>query len=204
MPGSGWESALRIENNPEEGRRPQIALDGQGNAIALWQDLPSGNIWSNRYALGSGWGTAALVDDSDGPADSAQIAMNPRGNAIAVWHQFDGTRDAIRARRYVPGSGWAAVEPIGDDGAHDAHLPQIAIDSAGNAIAVWQQSDGTRRDIRANRFVAASGWQGPIWLEHAEADANAADIALAADGDAIAVWRQLGSASYDVWSNRFE
>jgi len=40
------------------------------------------------------------------------------------------------------------------DDAGGAFSPQIAIDTNGNAIAVWYQSDGARNNIWANRWVA--------------------------------------------------
>lgn len=41
---------------------------------------------------------------------------------------------------------------IETDDTGDAQFPQIAMDSSGNALAVWHQSDGTRFNIWANRF----------------------------------------------------
>ena len=76
--------------------------------------------------------------------------MDSSGNAVAVWQQSDGTRNNIWANRFVPGLGWATAEIIETDNAGDANFPQIATDSTGNAVAVWQQSDGTRNNIWAN------------------------------------------------------
>jgi len=40
------------------------------------------------------------------------------------------------------------------------------MDSTGNAIAVWGQSDGTRNNVWANRYVAGSGWGTAVLLEN--------------------------------------
>jgi hypothetical protein len=48
-----------------------------------------------------------------------------------------------------PGPHWRTAQLIETD---DAGSPQVAADAAGNALAVWQQSDGTRISIWANRY----------------------------------------------------
>ncbi len=54
---------------------PEIAIDANGNALAVWYqfDGPHNwqlcwqpNIWSNRYIRRHGWGTAALIETHAG------------------------------------------------------------------------------------------------------------------------------------------
>jgi len=51
-----------------------------------------------------------------------------------------------------PAKAWGTAQLIETDDAGEALRPQIAVDGSGNAIAVWQQFDGTRNNIWANRF----------------------------------------------------
>ena len=102
------------------------------------------------------WGAAELIEtDNAGGTYLPQIAFDSSGNAIAVWYQSDGTRYNIWANRFN-GTSWGTAELIEADNAGNALMPQIAIDSSGNAIAVWHQSDGTRYNIYANRFNGTS------------------------------------------------
>ena len=95
-----------------------------------------------------GWGTAELIEtDNSGTAVNPRIAIDTSGNAIAVWQQHDGERYNIWASRYTTGTGWGTPEPIETDNSGSASNPQIAIDPAGNAIAVWQQDNDTTNDI---------------------------------------------------------
>ena len=110
--GTGWSTAVLIETDDTgPADSPQIAIDGSGNAIAVWEQdgdpSPGVNevrndIWANRYTAGSGWGTATLIEtDNAGTAYSPQIAVDAGGNAIAVWEQFDGAHYFnIWANRY--------------------------------------------------------------------------------------------------------
>jgi hypothetical protein len=41
---------------------------------------------------------------------------------------------------------------IRNDRAGDALAAQLAVEASGNALAVWQQHDGTRANILANRY----------------------------------------------------
>ncbi|MDB5765010.1 MAG: hypothetical protein JWQ21_4005 [Herminiimonas sp.] len=47
---------------------------------------------------------------------------------------------------------WRTAQLIETDNAGDASSPQIAVDAGGNALAVWQQFDGTTNNIWSNRF----------------------------------------------------
>mgnify|MGYP001602478425 FL=1 len=156
VPGTGWSAPTLIEtDNTGNAYSPQIAFDASGNAIAVWSqfDGTRSNIYANRYTAGTGWGTAALIEtDNAGVASNPQIAFDAGGNAIAVWSQFDGAR-SIYANRYTATTGtWGTAALIETDNAGDALEPQIAVDASGNAIAVWQQYDGTRYNIWANRY----------------------------------------------------
>jgi hypothetical protein len=165
------------------------------------------NIRSNRYVAGSGWQTAQLIETDDaGSAFFPQIAMDAAGNALAVWRQTtNGTNDDIWANRYVAGSGWQSAQLIETDNAGHAYTPQIVMDGAGNALAVWHQSDGTRYNIWSNRYVAGSGWQSAQLIETDNTgNAGSPQIAMDDAGNALAVWWQSDGRRESIWSNRFD
>ena len=207
-PGGGWGSAELIEtDNAGNALSPQIAVDMSGNALAVWRqsDGTLFNIQSNRYTLGSGWGSAELVEtDNAGTAAGPDIAFDTSGNALAVWQQSDGTRFNIRANRYTPGSGWGSAESIETDNAGDALFPQVSIDSNGNALAVWYQSDSARDNIWANRYTLGTGWGLAQLIEADNAgDANEPQVAFDTSGNALAVWTQSDGTVQNILSNRW-
>jgi hypothetical protein len=209
-PGSGWGTAELIERlNTNDASGPQIAIDGSGNALAVWHQsgvVARYNIWARRYTPGSGWGTAELIEtDHAGGAVNPQIAIDGSGNALAVWTQYDGTRNNIVANRYTPGSGWGAAELIETDAGSASSFSQIATDGSGNAIAVWEQHDGTRFNIWANRYTPGSGWGTAELIETNETgDASDPQIAIDGSGNALAVWHQFGRTRFNIWANRYE
>ncbi len=213
--GSGWGNANLIETNDAgNAYGPQVAVDASGNAIAVWfqaeEDLTlpfpyiRDNIWANRFVAGSGWGTATLIETDAGFAFDPQVAVDRSGNAVAVWSQSDGTRFSIWANGYVAGSGWGTATLIETDDAGDAWAPQLAVDPSGNAVAVWHQSDGTRYNIWANRFVAGSGWERATLIETDNAgDAQNSQVAVDPSGNAVAVWNQSDGTRNNIWANRY-
>jgi hypothetical protein len=209
--GTGWGAATLIETDDAGGAQlPQIAIDADGNALAVWaqHDGTRNNIWANRYTTGAGWGTASLIEtDNSGSAFSPQIAIDASGNALAVWGQDDGTENSIFANRYTASNNaWGSAVVIETDNeiGHSANDPQIALDASGNAIAVWQQSDGTRTNVWANRYSVGTGWGTGTLIETDDAgNAYSPQIAMDANGNALAVWSQFDGAHNNIVANRY-
>ncbi|MCE9658547.1 MAG: immunoglobulin domain-containing protein [Burkholderiales bacterium] len=196
--GAGWGTPELIETgNAGSAYSPNVAVDRNGNGLAVWAQSNGVrySLWANRYTVGAGWGTAELIETDEAGdvawfASPPSIAFDPSGRAIVVWQQSDGTRDNIWANRYTPGVGWGTAELIETDNAGRARFPQVAVDAAGNALAVWAQSDGTRDDIWANRYVVGTGWGTPQRIETGDGGASDAQVAFDASGKAMATWTQ--------------
>lgn len=205
----GWRNAPTLIETNDMGSAydPQIALNPDGNAFTVWvqSDGILNNIWANRYTVGSGWGSAELVETNNaGNAYDPQIALDSNGTAFTVWVQDDGNRYNIRANRYTVGSGWGSAELIETNNMGSAYDPQIALDSDGNALTVWVQSDGTLNHIWANRYTVDSGWGNPELIESNNVgSASDPQIALDSNGSALAVWYQSDGSRYNIWANRY-
>jgi hypothetical protein len=162
------------------------------------------------YFNGTTWGTAELIETGTNDANSPQVSFDGSGNAIAVWRARPGPAGVYRiwSNRFN-GTSWGNAELIGTGDDSNAGDTQIAVDSSGNAIAVWHQEDTNGVDnIWANHFdVNRSG--GPGWgtAELIEindvGDAADSQVAIDSSGHAIAVWRQFDGSVYNIWANRF-
>jgi hypothetical protein len=115
--------------------------------------------------------------------------------------------------RYTAGAGtspgtWSAAAPLSavSPPSFGANI-DIAFDVRGNALAVWEQSDGTHDSVWASRYTEAAGWSAPVMIGHAaNGDAVGPQIAIDANGNAVAVWGQADSTQgyNQVWSAWFE
>jgi hypothetical protein len=124
-----------------------------------------------------------------------------------VWIQEGSPqRYHIWARRYTPTGGWGSPERI-SDGTGDSQSPRIAVDAAGNAIAVWYQFsvESTPYSIWANRYTPDQGWEGPAVIEDSPSRAVSPEIAMNAEGVAMVVWHQFpeGNGYQNIWGRRY-
>jgi hypothetical protein len=204
--GVGWGTPVPLGQltNAFGAEGVTVAMEANGNAWAVWsQNHGTDSIWASRYTAGVGWGTAFTLESGSGAAYVPQIAIDASGNALAVWRQSDGTRPNIWASRYT-GTAWDAATLIETDDAGTATAPQIAVDASGAALAVWRQSDGTRNNIWANRYLPGSGW-GTATLIETDNTGNAfsPQVAMDANGNGLAVWHQRDATRDNIWSNRY-
>ncbi|MBV1913759.1 MAG: hypothetical protein KUG72_00130 [Pseudomonadales bacterium] len=205
--GSSWGTAELIEtDNASNSSVPQIAVDASGDALAVWVQFEDGrrNIWANHFD-GISWDTAELIETDDVyNAYVPQIAFDASGHALAVWQQSDGgIISGIWSNRF-DGSSWGIAEPVENNNVVDIFTPRIAVDASGNALVVWQQFDGTRRDLWSNHFDGNS-WGTPELIETDNTgDAWNPRVAYDSSGNALAVWFQPDGTYENIWANRFD
>ncbi|HEX3265253.1 MAG TPA: hypothetical protein VHR16_06250 [Candidatus Limnocylindrales bacterium] len=101
---------------------------------------------------------------------------------------------APAAAAIIPAVNGQAVNAPGVDG----RLPAVALDGRGNAILVWQGSDGTDWRIQM-RTRSATGSLGPIkTLSAAGESAYNPQIARTSSGLAVIVWSRSDGSTYRV------
>jgi hypothetical protein len=203
-PATGWGAAQLIETGGGFAFLPEIAIGPGGNAIAVWYQQNGSNydIHANSYTVAAGWGTAQLIESGSSYAYVPRMAMDASGNAIVVWYQHDGAVFNIHANRYSVATGWGVAEQI-EIASENAYGPQLAMDAAGNGIAVWFQSDGPGYSIHANRYTLGAGWGAAQLIETGGGDAHSARISMDTNGNAIATWSQSDGANYRIYANRY-
>jgi hypothetical protein len=177
----------------------QVAVDADGNATAVWNQGAAA-VGASRRPVGSGaWEDAERLATS-GAAAAPQVAVNDRGDAVAVWGLSDSTSAIIRAAtRDAASTSWQSPQNISLAG-QTAREPQVAVDSQGNATAVWLRSNGGIVVVQAARRAAATGlWEAPVDLS---GDRNARGLQLAVNGrgDAIAAWTRDNGADLGMYT----
>lgn len=202
--GEGWGTPEVIETQTEVAGLPKVVVEPSGNATVVWTQYLSGHghLWSNRYVVGLGWGVEEEVEPYVENAFSFDIALDGTGCVVAVWSQDDVTHNNVSANRYVPGEGWGEAEMIGGNLPGDTAEPKVAVDSSGNATAVWYQFDGAYWSICYNRYEVGEGWGAAGLIEHDNSeDASAVRVADDGSGTALAVWQQDYAGVPSIWSS---
>jgi len=139
------------------GFRAQPALDGSGQTIVVWleEDLsrffgvPSSAVV--RMSMRSDGGTFSEPATLSRPGvQNPSVAMNPAGAVIAVWERAKDGLDStgVQAALRPPGGSFSSPANLSPAGQKLGYLG-IAMDRAGNGIAVWYASHGRGRTVQA-------------------------------------------------------
>jgi hypothetical protein len=189
------------------GLTPDVAVDGQGSALAVWvQGTDSGAFrpFTSRSTPHLGWEPARELDTvHPGDVQRPAVAVNEAGFGVAVWELHEGGRVDLYVTEYTPGSGWSAPHPL-ETRAEPVSTPRVEVDAQGNALVVWRQSDGTAESVWAARLVKDGGWSAPLLLELEAGAATVPALALESSGRALAAWLQPDAAgTMRVRASRF-
>lgn len=188
-----------------------LVVDLDGNVTVVWAEYTGGfntfGIWAARYTTGGGWGAAVpLEDQGSGDARRPRVDVDPAGRVTAVWQeretQDSGVPSHIWSARYVPGGGWTTPVLI-ENAEESAGLADVAVDPNGNAIAVWQQANGSANDIWSNRYTPGAGWDTAMLVEQEAGDARAPLVVVDADGIATVAWLQPDGLWRSIAANRY-
>ena len=204
--GEGWKTAMIIDSTSENAGLSKVAIDAQGNAIAVWcqSDGTNQRIWANHFEIGNGWNTPQIIDSISEYSTSPQVAVDYFGNAIAVWIQYDGSKNRIWANHYSNAIGWDGAQPIDSD-TGNVESPQLAIDRSGKAIVVWVQSENNTERIWAIQYTSSKGWGTSQIIDSNPGLENTSfpHVAINSSGYAIAVWVQYNGTVNRIWANHY-
>jgi hypothetical protein len=203
--GRRWAMEATAVHDVRPGMNPEVALDGQGNALALWAQRNAQGLWhvySSRYTAGATWAPAQDIDaNAVGSAGRLSLGMNATGRAVALWELQTGTEVDLSAAEYLPGTGWSTPQPVEARPERVSH-PQVAVDSQGRGLAVWRQSDGIDESLWAAHHVPGQGWGTPQLLETEPGAISAPSLVADASGTALVAWLQPGAAGTRVLVSR--
>jgi hypothetical protein len=178
--------------------RPQVGVDSAGEAVAVWS-FRSANLRLEAAVrrAGGGWAPAQTLSSPGADAVQQWLAVNPRGNAIAAWRSFDGRTSVIQSMSRQRGGAWSAVQDISPR-SPDLGAPKIALDAAGNAVAVWRGLRSARERIQVVRHPARGAWSVPRLISSGAAEADLPDVALDAAGNGAAIWQAGNGVTWTV------
>lgn len=174
---------------------PTVAMGDAGAATISWSRRASG-AWQPRASFRAGGGTfAPPVDVAPATAaGSTVVRTNARGDALFIWESYENERLGARAVVHSAGA-FGPILNLSDNGA----VPAGAINEGGDVFLAWRDYQGDNGDflVRLRGAKVAAGTStllqnriiSPVAGEH-----DAPDVAAAAAGDAVVVWRPVGIA----------
>ena len=193
--GGPWEGEETVSDPLVEARHPNVAFDGSGNALLVWEQDDEGNkeIQASFRPAGGGWETTIDLSTLDRDSREPEVAFDGAGNALVVWSEFDGTSDYIvMARERTAEGEWQTAVPLSPTGG-DGEITRLALNADGDAVAGWRWSpDDAESDTLAQVAYrpAGDGWEAEHDLSGAGACPVAPEVALDSSGNAVAVWEE--------------
>jgi hypothetical protein len=175
-PTTGWGAPFLIDDTASAsiaGGTPQVAMDDNGNIIAVWRrdDSPAAarqDLWAKQFKWGDASGAPQQLDTELFSVFDPRLAMNASGRAVVVWRQSSAGLYGVWARQFTLAEGWGAARRLASrsfESGADIVNPQLVIDAAGNATAVFA-SGGQ---------VGSVSSSGTVWASHVDWIGNGVD-----------------------------
>jgi hypothetical protein len=200
--GTAFGARIDLSAGGRDAAVPQVAFDASGNALAVWQRYDGTNTFVQSSFRPAGGAFAAPIDlsatgrDSTGP----RVAFDASGNALAVWQRWNGANYIVQSSFRPAGGTFAAPIDLTVTG-RDAVGPQVAFDASGNALAIWQRSNGTNTIIQSSFRPAGGAFAAPVDVSATGRDADEPRLAFDASGNALAVWRRFNGTTFIAQSS---
>jgi hypothetical protein len=197
--GGSWSTPVTLSPPRKAARFPQIALDPQGGATAVWEEEYSGAIQSATRPPGGIWSAPVTLSAAGVRAAWPQVAVDSQGNATAVWAGAVISGGRIQSHRIQTatrpaGGSWSVPVSISKPGHRHVQDPQIAVDPQGEATAIWQRSNGSDLVVQGATRPAGGGWSAPVEIT-AGYGQGGQHLQLVVDswGNATAIWEGYDS-----------
>jgi hypothetical protein len=192
--GGSWSAPVTLSPPRKAARSPQVALDPQGGATAVWEEEFSGATQSATRLPGGNWSAPVTLSVAGVRTGWPQVAVDSQGNATAVWAGavFSGRRiqsHRIQTATRPAGGSWSAPVSISKPGHRHVQDPQIAVSPQGEATAIWQRSNGSYLVIQGATRPAGGGWSRPVNITTGHGRGGQ-HLQLVVDswGNATAIW----------------
>lgn len=192
-----WIPTYDLSLSGGDARDPQVAVNAEGNAVAVWTRT-NGDGFNVIQGATLTYGSTVWVPTEDLSncafnSFSSQIAVDTAGNAVAVWvAQLDSTIVIQGATLPFGSSAWIPATNNLSDASQNASQPQVVVDSAGNATAIWSRSNGSNIIVQSSTLLIGSkSWSSPTDVSPKGIDSFDPQIGVDSAGNTVAVWSSI-------------
>lgn len=140
------------------------------------------------------WVAVRTLSTAGETAVANQVAVNAAGDAVAVWQVQDSFGDwRVQAAHRRSGGHWSTYQTLSAAG-ESGEDPHVAIDDAGNAVAIWERADR----IQAARMTAAGSWSAPVRVSATGTFNTYPKVAVDGHGVTTALWATTTGSDYRI------
>ncbi len=202
----GWLAPTSFVEETSSVGQPRIAVDGQGDAIAVWHSedgkleggVSSYEAQAAFRPAGGAWQIPQRLSAYGQSAEEANVAFDAQGDAFAVWDAYSSdvpegdAHFSVQAAFRPAGGAWQTSVDLSPVEAPGGVHPSLAVDAQGSAMVTWNRGAGPVQEA----FRPAGGaWQAPVDLTQGSAEGDFSQVAFDKYGDAMATWQGDGLQS---------
>jgi hypothetical protein len=188
-----WLPPVDISEASESIAAPDVALDSEGNATAVWTRWNGSAevVEASFRPAGQPWEAPETLAEATSP----QVVVDRNGNWTVSWERGVESNVVIETASRAPGGSWSEPAEVTEFAHGFDPEPFLAVDWEGSNTIVWVQEETVMSSFRT--FLGE--WGEPIPLS--EGQSFTPQAAMDGRGDATAVWMHYDGSHYVVESS---
>jgi PKD repeat protein len=199
--GVGWEPIVQVSSSPTSRwfYDVKMAVAPDGAAMVVWceDNMEAYGPFHAAYKpAGGSWQKPSAFQSTSSYVMYVKLTNDGSGNFLTVFTLYDGIEWGVWANSFAPASGWGKEERI-ENQAYDVGDLNVAMNRAGDTVAVWTQALGypwNSATAFANYYSPGQGWGTEVPIE--ELGSGGCDppvVSIDETGNAVAIWRRVAN-----------
>lgn len=195
-----------------------LAIDAHGDTVMVWinfyeNDEDGGTVLAAFRPAGSArWGRPVVLAGGptlrggQGLCNDPKVAFDGHGDAVALWRESleapngSGSEVIESATRLASSGRWSTPIRLATARHRYFESPMLAVDSRGDAVAVWESGTGPSVVLRASTSVGVAGrWRSPVSLAYSRRGFEGIELdnhlVIDSRGEATLVFAVYGAGS---------
>lgn len=136
-----WSTPLALSDVSRKARSLKIALDNEGNVLAVWS-AKEGKKWALQTAYqpkGQPWSSSVSLSNKENDFGRANVCTNETGHFVVLWEEVQKRRSAVHGATLSAKTqqwSYALLSPEGLDCSGSA----FSLNDKGEGVVVWQMT----------------------------------------------------------------
>ncbi len=199
--GNGaWDKPINLTTANPNGLgdiNPQIAIDNNSNAIAVWINDSTLTLRGATRAASGKWSVPFDISAAGNLISSPTVGYDGKANVSVAWTRHDGQTYIVQTASKSAKGIFSAPVNLSLPG-QDAIQPQLAVDASGNKVVVWHRFDGTNTIVQASIQPVRGYWSIPVDLSLPGQDASDPQVQIDGSGNIIVIWKRSDGSNFII------